>query len=74
MLDDTTTPGKTLCVFCRMEARPTIWSVVDSLLNTDNFDDENFPPAEDAINFDDSTLAGDSNFDNESVKSKKTVH
>lgn len=41
MLDDSTTPGHTLCVFCRMEARPTIWSVVDNVLNTEHFDDDN---------------------------------
>lgn len=38
MLDETKTPGQTLCVFCRMEERPTIWSVVDSVLNTDDLD------------------------------------
>ena len=45
MLDDDGTPGQTLCVFCRMEARPTIWYVVDNILNSDayNEDIENDP-------------------------------
>lgn len=40
MLDDAGTPGQTLCVFCRMEARPTIWSVVDHILNTEDFSED----------------------------------
>jgi len=38
MLDESKESGQaqTLCVFCRMEERKTIWSVVDHILNTDN--------------------------------------
>lgn len=54
MLDDTSTPGHTLCVFCRMEARPTIWSVIDNILNTEQFDEENenFADADETANDD----------------------
>lgn len=40
MLDESKETGHNLCVFCRMEQRPTIWSVVDNILNTDDMDDE----------------------------------
>lgn len=40
MLDESKETGHTLCVFCRMEQRPTIWSVVEEILNTDNAEEE----------------------------------
>lgn len=35
MLDDSKGPGITVCVFCRLQSRPTIWSIVENVLPTD---------------------------------------
>lgn len=40
MLDESKETGQNLCVFCRMDQRPTIWSVVEDILNTENMDEE----------------------------------
>lgn len=40
MLDESKTPGQTICVFCRMEDRPTIWSVVDSIVKNEEFEED----------------------------------
>lgn len=68
MLDDTVTPGQALCVFCRMERRPTIWSVVDSILNTDNFDYDN-----DNYEMDDSGQAHEEPQIEEATSAKKSI-
>lgn len=59
MLDDSSNPGHTLCVFCRMEARPTIWSVIDNIIPTDNYDEanENFTTTDEPIDYHDESGA-----------------
>ena len=56
MLDDSSTPGHTLCVFCRMESRPTIWSVIDNIINSDNLEEEpeHFTATEEPTTYDES--------------------
>lgn len=40
MLQESKETGHNLCVFCRMDQKPTIWSVVENILNTESMDEE----------------------------------